>query len=151
MSTVRSSLIVICHCHSGSAAWPKWHRVQRAYRMRNAHFQVAMITTCVPGPLKTTTSLSKYPSIPTYRTLVSVKHTLSDLESIPLHWSSLWSRMFSSRKCSFGCLVNGRSLKSRKRLILSLPRLWDSATYALKGVGRPLGGEPMSAAQYSIV
>ena len=37
--------------------------------------------------------------------------------------SNLWTRMFPSRKCSFACFVNSRSLKSRRRRMLFLPRL----------------------------
>ena len=87
-----------------------------------------------------------YPSVPT--------HSLSDPESAPLHprravGPRSWSRTTSSRKCSFGC-VNSHSSKSCKSRILSLHRLRDrdSATYALKGVNRPLGDEPMSTMQY---
>ena len=45
-------------------------------------------------------------------------------------------RMPSCRRLSssFGCFVHSRSSKSRRMRMLSLPRLQDSATYALKGV-----------------
>ena len=66
-------------------------------------------------------------------------------ERIPSHL-----RISSSRKCSFGCIVNSCSSKLRKILISSLPRLRDSATYALKDINHPFNGESMSATQYSI-
>ena len=43
------------------------------------------------------------------------------------------------------------SLKSRRRRVLSLPWLRDSATYVLKGVDCLFGGLPMSTPQYSII
>ena len=76
-------------------------------------------------------NLSIYPSLPIHYTLVSIKRALlSDLESLPLHLRRAVEPLepnVPSRKCSFGCIVNSRSLKSRKRWILSLPRLRDSA------------------------
>ena len=77
-----------------------------------------------------TTFLSTLPFQSTIPSSASNARSLSDLESLPLHLRRAVEPLepnVPSRKCSFGCIVNSRSLKSRKRWILSLPRLRDSA------------------------
>ena len=72
-------------------------------------------------------------------------------------YTPVWSGKHLHRAFGAECLFSQvfvwmrRSSKPRKSRTLSLPWLQDSAAYALEGINRPLGGEPMLARQYSIV
>ena len=83
--------------------------------MRNARFCRTDHDLCT-GAVENYT-LSIYPSIPTYRTLVSVKHTLSDLESIPL--GSQLAEVFNNSVIRLASCISSRH--AARGLMASLP------------------------------